>query len=296
MAFLTSGYILTTKGRELQARVEKGETLNLTRVKLGRGKVETLTDYAEKTDIVDPVCSLLISKKEVQETSCICTASVSSDGIDTGFNTTELGIFAKDGDNEILYAVSYEGTSPTYTPGKNDNVSVTSAFEIILSFASVPTVEVTLPADQDEIITLVQNNAAKSVDAAKEAASSKASAEAAATSASTDAKNAANSAANASNSESRAAADADEAADRRDDARDIMHEVRTLYDSMGYDIYSADPATFDGALSLHGMTPEQMANKQGTHRPLASSGIQYYINEDGELCYRSYMTKDGGDN
>lgn len=296
MAFLTSGYILTTKGRELQARVEKGETLNLTRVKLGRGKVETLTDYAEKTDIVDPVCSLLISKKEVQEMSCICTASVSSDGIDTGFNTTELGIFAKDGDNEILYAVSYEGTSPTYTPGKNDNVSVTSTFEIILSFASVPNVEVTLPADQDEIITLVQNNAAKSVDAAKEAASSKASAEAAATSASTDAKNAANSAANASNSESRAAADADEAADRRDDARDIMHEVRTLYDSMGYDIYSADPATFDGALSLHGMTPEQMANKQGTHRPLASSGIQYYINEDGELCYRSYMTKDGGDN
>lgn len=296
MAFLTSGYILTTKGRELQARVEKGETLNLTRVKLGRGKVETLTDYAEKTDIVDPVCSLLISKKEVQETSCICTASVSSDGIDTGFNTTELGIFAKDGDNEILYAVSYEGTSPTYTPGKNDNVSVTSTFEIILSFASVPTVEVTLPADQDEIITLVQNNAAKSVDAAKEAASSKASAEAAATSASTDAKNAANSAANASNSEIRAAADADEAAARRDDARDIMHEVRTLYDSMGYDIYSADPATFDGALSLHGMTPEQMANKQGTHRPLASSGIQYYINEDGELCYRSYMTKDGGDN
>lgn len=296
MAFLTSGYILTTKGRELQARVEKGETLNLTRVKLGRGKVETLTDYAEKTDIVDPVCSLLISKKEVQEMSCICTASVSSDGIDTGFNTTELGIFAKDGDNEILYAVSYEGTSPTYTPGKNDNVSVTSTFEIILSFASVPNVEVTLPADQDEIITLVQNNAAKSVDAAKEAASSKASAEAAATSASTDAKNAANSAANASSSESRAAADADEAADRRDDARDIMHEVRTLYDSMGYDIYSADPATFDGALSLHGMTPEQMANKQGTHRPLASSGIQYYINEDGELCYRSYMTKDGGDN
>lgn len=296
MAFLTSGYILTTKGRELQARVEKGETLNLTRVKLGRGKVETLTDYAEKTDIVDPVCSLLISKKEVQEMSCICTASVSSDGIDTGFNTTELGIFAKDGDNEILYAVSYEGTSPTYTPGKNDNVSVTSTFEIILSFASVPNVEVTLPADQDEIITLVQNNAAKSVDAAKEAASSKASAEAAATSASTDAKNAANSAANASSSESRAAADADEAADRRDDARDIMHEVRTLYDSMGYDIYSADPATFDGALSLHGMTPEQMANKQGTHRPLASSGIQYYINDDGELCYRSYMTKDGGDN
>lgn len=296
MAFLTSGYILTTKGRELQARVEKGETLNLTRVKLGGGKVGTLTDYAEKTDIVDPVCSLLISKKEVQETSCICTASVSSDGIDTGFNTTELGIFAKDGDNEILYAVSYEGTSPTYTPGKNDNVSVTSTFEIMLSFASVPTVEVTLPADQDEIITLVQNNAAKSVDAAKEAANSKASAEAAATSASTDAKNAANSAANASSSEIRAAADADEAADRRDDARDIMHEVRTLYDSMGYDIYSADPATFDGALSLHGMTPEQMANKQGTHRPLASSGIQYYINEDGELCYRSYMTKDGGDN
>lgn len=296
MAFLTSGYILTTKGRELQARVEKGETLNLTRVKLGRGKVATLTDYAEKTDIVDPVCSLLISKKEVQETSYICTASVSSDGIDTGFNTTELGIFAKDGDDEVLYAVSYEGTSPTYTPGKNDNVSVTSTFEIILSFASVPTVEVTLPADQEKIITLVQNNAAKSVDAAKDAASSKASAEAAATSASTDAKNAANSAANASNSESRAAADADEAADRRDDARDIMHEVRTLYDSMGYDIYSADPAAFDGALSLHGMTPEQMANKQGTHRPLASSGIQYYINEDGELCYRSYMTKDGGDN
>lgn len=202
--------------------------------------------------------------------------------------------------NSVDVPVGESGLTTGETPLVPTKSKYESMYEaIVKTETNVETIQKAVTTSEQNAKTSETNAAASETAAKASETAAKASETNAATSATESANSAkasATSAANASNSESRAAADADEAADRRDDARDIMHEVRTLYDSMGYDIYSADPAAFDGALSLHGMTPEQMANKQGTHRPLASSGIQYYINEDGELCYRSYMTKDGGDN
>lgn len=189
-----SGYVLTDKGRELQAKAEAGTALSLTKMQLGSGTVESLSDYASKTALVAPVLSTLITSKTQSGTICTITATVSSDGVDAGFNASELGLYAQDGDKECLYAVSYNADSPTYVPGKGDNVSLTTTFKMQLSFSSEPTINVVLPADQEKIVTLVQDNAIKSVDAAKAAAESETAAAASAKAANNDAGNAAASA------------------------------------------------------------------------------------------------------
>lgn len=197
MANSFSGYVLTDKGRELQAKAETGTALNLTKMQLGIGTVDSLEEYASKTSLVSPVLSTLITSKKQSGTICAITSTVSSDGVDTGFNATELGLYAQDGDTEYLYAVSYNADSPTYVPGKGDNVSLSTTFKMQLSFSGSPTINVVLPADQEKIVTLVQDNVIKSVDAAKDAAKSEAAAAAFAKSANSDAGNAASAAADA---------------------------------------------------------------------------------------------------
>ena len=190
MANSFSGYVLTDKGRELQARAEAGTALNLTKMQLGSGSVDSLEDYASKVSLVSPILSALITSKTQTGTICTIAATVSSDGVDAGFNATELGLYAQDGDTEYLYAVSYNAESPTYVPGKGDNVSLSTKFKMQLSFSSSPTINVVLPADQEKIVTLVQDNAIKSVNAAKAAAKSEAAAAASAKAANNDAGNA----------------------------------------------------------------------------------------------------------
>lgn len=197
MANSFSGYVLTDKGRELQAKAEAGTALNLTKMQLGSGTVDSLLDYASKTALVAPVLSTLITSKIQSGTICTITATISSDGVDAGFNATELGLYAQDGDTEYLYAVSYNADSPTYVPGKGDNVSLSTTFKMQLSFSSSPTINVVLPADQEKIVTLVQDNTIMSVDAAKAAAESEAAAAAFAKAANTDAGSAASAAADA---------------------------------------------------------------------------------------------------
>lgn len=254
MANSFSGYVLTDKGRELQAKAETGTALNLTKIQLGSGNVESLGDYASKTALVAPVLSALIASKTQSGTICTITTTVSSDAVDAGFNATELGLYAQDGDTEYLYAVSYNADSPVYVPGKGDNVSISTTFKMQLNFSSSPTINIVLPADQEKIVTLVQDNAVKSVDAAKAAAESEAAAASSAKAANDDAGNAERAATAAQTAQSSAedaqaategliqtaksdatelvtaaAASAEQASERKNETNDIYLKTKIIY-------------------------------------------------------------------
>ncbi len=297
MANSFSGYVLTDKGRELQAAAEAGTTLNLTKMQLGTGTVESLGDYASKTALVSPVLSTLITSKTQSGTICTITATVSSDGVDSGFNATELGLYAQDGDTEYLYAVSYNADRPTYVAGKGDNVSLSTTFKMQLSFASEPTINVVLPADQEKIVTMVQNSAIKSIDAAKAAAESEASAAASAKSANTDAGSAASSAVIAAdrataaeNSQTAAASSASAAAssaaaalESSTGATTAMNETKKQAQQAAASIAEAS-ALVDKTEKNSTIVSEQL--KQAQALATASAGIQIYLDDDGDLAYR----------
>ena len=182
-----SGYILTNKGKALHANIEANKgTLKLTKMVLGAGQVDSLDEYADATDLVNARHRMLIKSATVDGTVCVATASVSSDAVDEGFYATELGLFAMDGDNEILYAVSYD-ENPSYVPGKADGATVECEFKMYISFSAATNATITLPKEEADIVALVGNNTVKTVEASRKAEKAAADAAAAADRAETSA-------------------------------------------------------------------------------------------------------------
>lgn len=167
MANFKSGYILTTAGKALQAKVEAGETtLKLTKMSLGDGTVSSVDEYADKTDLVSRKYDMIVSKVEAKSVGCTVMASVNSQAVETGFDVTELGLFAQDGDDEILYCVSYDEDA-MYVPGKSDGSAVECEFAVHIQFATAEKVEIVLPTDVSEIVKWVENNTVKCEEAAE---------------------------------------------------------------------------------------------------------------------------------
>lgn len=227
-----NGFILTDKGRELLAKVEaEAGTLNLTRCALGNGTVNSIDEYRTASGLVSQKYSMLIAKKEHANRLCTITVSISSDSVNEGFYPHELGIFAEDDGAELLFGIAYDD-SPRYIPGKNEGVSVENEYPISFAFSDSDTIEVTLPATQEEIVQLVQNNAVNAVNAATAAATSESNAKAAADRAETEAQSAALSESNAKASEGAAKKTADSiAANTAADVKTATDQARAAADS-----------------------------------------------------------------
>lgn len=132
------GYRLTAAGRRLQAKVEAGAVLVLTRMKLGNG-TETAAETDSLTDLVSPQVDFGIISAEVSGETCAITGNLLVNTIANGFWCREWGVFAEDPDDgEILYAIALDaepdwipagaeiGTSITYTM----NIAVANATEV----------------------------------------------------------------------------------------------------------------------------------------------------------------------
>ena len=171
MANFKTGYILTDAGKALQAKVEAGETLKLTKMSLGNGTVSSIDEYADKTDLINRKYDMLISKIEAKSVGCMAVAAVNSQAVETGFDVTELGLFAQDGETEILYCVSYDADA-MYVPGKSDGNAVECEFSIYIQFATAENVQLVLPTDVSEITKWVEANALKCDEAAGRAETS----------------------------------------------------------------------------------------------------------------------------
>ena len=204
MANLINGYRITDRGKKLQAAVEAGGKLTLTRMQVGDGTINSLDDYNDATGLIRSKYNVMITSTEQVGTSVKVVGSIDSSAVDAEFYPKELGLYAKDSDGEFLFAVTYdEGAQPV--PAKMDAAAIEDVFQIWIAISDQATIEVVLPTDATEIVKMVQDNALKSIDAADQAAKSESSATAAAARAETEAKNAATSAASAEQSASSAA-------------------------------------------------------------------------------------------
>lgn len=177
MSNFSSGYTITNAGSKLMASVEAGKlTLKLTKMQLGSGTADTVGDYADRTALFVPQNTMNITGITTEDVgnvrTCLLTASLTSEAVETGYEATELGIFAQDSDgNEILYGVCYD-TAPGYIACKTDGNNVQMTFKVRIITTSKATVELVLPTTTEEIVALAQNEAAQAMDSAKAAATS----------------------------------------------------------------------------------------------------------------------------
>ena len=171
MPNFSSGYALTNAGAKLMADVEAGKLmLKLTKMQLGSGQANTVDDYAVRSALFAPQNAMVITSITTEDVGNVRTCLLES--VETGYEATELGIFAQDSSGkEILYGVCYD-SAPGYVPSKYDgnNVQINFAMRIITTSKAI--VELVLPKTAEELVALTQEKATKAIESAESAATS----------------------------------------------------------------------------------------------------------------------------
>lgn len=148
-----SGTVLTAKGRALQAKVEAGTVMNITKLKIGDGTLGAGQSVDILNDLVAPKQIINISALTPLESGvCKIHSVVTNNGLETGFYVRELGVFALDPTvGEILYAYTADG-APDFLPASGGSVVVSE--EIIINLAFSNAASITANIDMDGLITV----------------------------------------------------------------------------------------------------------------------------------------------
>ena len=272
MANFANGYTLTTAGAALMADVEVGKTtLKLTRVQLGSGTVNSTSDYDNRTALVTPQNSMTITDLTTEDVdtvrTCKITVSLTSDKVETGYNATEIGIFANDSTGtEILYGVCYDANAG-YIPSKSDGNNTTITFVLRIATTTEATIELVLPKTAQELVALVQEKAGNAIDSAtaaaksaSEASDSAAKAALSTTAAAGYSDSAKASASTAAASQTAAKASETAAAESASSAVSTEETVAAMYMAMLFDIVGPPPSEMDHARFIVGAGPAAMAS------------------------------------
>lgn len=147
-----NGLQMTTKGIALQAKVEAGEPLVITKIKLGSGVLPEHTNIKDLTDLVEPKQNLGVTSKETTAEYCKVKAVLSNSGLPTGYYVRELGVFAKDPqEGDILYMYTTDG-APDYLPAGGGNTAISQEFCVNIAISDTDNIRVDI--DSDGLVTV----------------------------------------------------------------------------------------------------------------------------------------------
>ena len=157
-----SGGILTAKGRALQAKVEAGETLTITKMKLGSGTPDP-EEIDNLTDLKQPINVMGISSKTVEDNICCVTSVILTSNIETAFYAREWGLFAQDPDEgEILYMYTTD-PNPDFIPAKNAALVLSASYALNIAVLNVDNIVVQIDPEGLITTTMLSNELSKYV-------------------------------------------------------------------------------------------------------------------------------------
>lgn len=134
--------VLTKQGLKLQAKVDAGNAMQLTKCRLGSGMIGSGQQLEDLTELVAPVQTLPIASVTYSDDShaCIISAVTDNSTVTTGYYLREFGIYAKDPDDgEILYAVASD-SEPDFIPAKGTSTVISQEIGVGLTFANAANV------------------------------------------------------------------------------------------------------------------------------------------------------------
>ena len=134
--------VLTKQGLKLQAKVDAGNAMQLTKCRLGSGTIGSGQQLEDLTELMAPVQTLPIASVTYSDDShaCIISAVTDNSTVTTGYYLREFGIYAKDPDDgEILYAVASD-SEPDFIPAKGTSTVISQEIGVALTFANAANV------------------------------------------------------------------------------------------------------------------------------------------------------------
>ena len=151
--------VLTKQGLKLQAKVDAGSRMQLTKCMLGSGMLSSGQSLETLTGLIAPVQTLPISSISYSENNgaCVITAVTDNSNVSTGYYLREFGIFARGpNDGEILYAVAQDA-NPDYIPPSGTSAVVSQEIGVALSFSNAANVTAQVNTSAIATVTYVNN-------------------------------------------------------------------------------------------------------------------------------------------
>lgn len=151
--------VLTKQGLKLQAKVDAGSRMQLTKCMLGSGTLSSGQSLENLTGLITPVQTLSIASISYSENNgaCVITAVTDNSNVGTGYYLREFGIFARDpNDGEILYAVAQDA-NPDYIPPSGTSAVVSQEIGVALSFSNAANVTAQVNTSAIATVTYVNN-------------------------------------------------------------------------------------------------------------------------------------------
>ncbi|WP_303711195.1 phage tail-collar fiber domain-containing protein [Phascolarctobacterium succinatutens] len=151
--------VLTKQGLKLQAKVDAGSRMQLTKCMLGSGTLSSGQSLENLTGLITPVQTLSIASISYSENNgaCVITAVTDNSNVSTGYYLREFGIFARDpNDGEILYAVAQDA-NPDYIPPSGTSAVVSQEIGVALSFSNAANVTAQVNTSAIATVTYVND-------------------------------------------------------------------------------------------------------------------------------------------
>lgn len=151
--------VLTKQGLKLQAKVDAGSRMQLTKCMLGSGTLSSGQSLENLIGLITPVQTLSIASISYSENNgaCVITAVTDNSNVSTGYYLREFGIFARDpNDGEILYAVAQDA-NPDYIPPSGTSAVVSQEIGVALSFSNAANVTAQVNTSAIATVTYVNN-------------------------------------------------------------------------------------------------------------------------------------------
>lgn len=143
------GFFVPAAGRSYIAGLMAGETLEISRIMVGSGKPATLEDMASLTDLVAPVAQGTSTEPLRKGDSVEMVVEYRSDlngGLSTGFWLNEFGVFAMDGDDEVMIYYGCLGDFPQWVSAYNDGAIDVRRYPVSLKVSADVEVVISYPA------------------------------------------------------------------------------------------------------------------------------------------------------
>lgn len=142
-----SNTVLTDKGLSLMAKLTQGNTLNITKAMTGAGFV-TPGLLSKQTEVADPKQTLRFKSVTYPEAGkCAIPVALKNEGLTTGYEATQVGLFAEDPDEgEILFLISQataEGSGTTI-PSETEMPGYAAEWTFYLAYGQATGVSVTV--------------------------------------------------------------------------------------------------------------------------------------------------------
>ena len=165
--------VLTDKGAALMAKLTQGNTLNITRAVSGAGFVIPAI-LAKQTAVADPMQALTFRPVAYPEIGkCAITVVLTNDELGTGYEATQIGIYATDPDDgEVLLFISQsaDAQSGSIIPSAYEMPGFSSEWTFYLQYGQANSVNVTVDpsgsVSKQELDAAIQGITAESIGAA----------------------------------------------------------------------------------------------------------------------------------